>query len=582
MDQKPKFYITTPIYYVNARPHIGHAYTSIVCDSIARRKRMLGYDTFFLTGTDEHGVHVERSATAAQIAPQKWVDQISAEFRSLFDRMNITYDDFIRTTDPRHQRGVQELFRRMKAKRFIYKGTYTGQYCVYDELYVDAAKPGDPCPECGRPTETVSEENYYFKLSAFAEKLLAHYKNHPEFIRPETRRNEVIAFVKGGLRDLSISRSTFKWGIPVPRDPQHVIYVWLDALSNYCTAIGFGSRDDADQKKFQRYWPADVHMIGKEIIRFHCVYWPAFLMAADLPLPKAVIAHGWLLFEESKMSKSRGNIVRAETVLDVLGNDALRYFLLREIVFGQDGSFSFDALVQRYNSDLANDLGNLASRTLTMITRYFNGSVPYPSPTVARKPSDDTIKEQALATITEFGRLFYEYQFSRALESAWALIGSVNKYLVDQEPWIVAEKEGEENRARLATILYTAAEALRIVTALAHPAIPESTGRIWAQLGLGEISRFDLADLKWGQLPLGGKLGKVEPVFPRADKTSIERMQQMEQDRAAQVSSTIQSSSTGAASAPAPAGEGALAGQPATQAAHGPTDGAPAAKAAPP
>ncbi|HEY6347966.1 MAG TPA: methionine--tRNA ligase [Candidatus Angelobacter sp.] len=570
--QKQKFYITTPIYYVNARPHIGHAYTTLVCDAVARRKRMLGYDTFFLTGTDEHGQKVERSAAAAGKTPKQLADEVSSLYRGLFDRMHISYDDFIRTTDLRHQHGVQELFRRMKVKEFIYKGTYTGQYCVFDELYVDAAKPGDPCPVCGRPTEMVSEENYYFKLSAFADKLLQHYKNHPEFIRPETRRNEVIAFVKSGLRDLSISRSTFKWGIPVPRDPKHVVYVWLDALSNYCTAIGFGSRDEADQKKFERYWPADVHMIGKEIIRFHCVYWPAFLMAADLPLPKAVIAHGWLLFEDSKMSKSRGNIVRTETVLDVLGNDALRYFLLREVVFGQDGSFSFDALVQRYNSDLANDLGNLASRTLTMITRYFNGSVPYPSPTVARKPSDDAIKEQALAIIAEFGRLFDDYQFSRALECVWSLIASVNKYLVDQEPWIVAEKEGEENRARLATILYTAAEALRIVTALTHPAIPESTGRIWNQLGLGEISRFDLTDLKWGQLPLGGKIGKVDPVFPRADKTTIERMQQMEQER---------HTSAPSESSPAPAGEGARPGAPATQAAHGPEAApAPAATAA--
>ena len=320
-------------------------------------------------------------------------------------------------------------------------------------------------------------------------------------------------------------------------------------------------------------------MIGKEIIRFHCVYWPAFLMAAGLPLPRSIVAHGWLLFEESKMSKSRGNIVRAETVIDVMGNDALRYFLLREVVFGQDGSFSFDALVQRYNSDLANDLGNLSSRTLTMINRYFNGSVPYPSPTVARKATDDVIKEHAQVVIKEFGELFDDFQFSRALESAWSLIAAVNKYLVDEEPWIVAEKEGEENKSRLATILYTAAEALRVVTALAHPVLPESTARIWHQLGLGEISKFNLAELKWAQLPLGGKLGKVEPVFPRADKTSIERMQQMEQERAAGTASSISSSAT--AAAPAPAGEGATAGQPATQAAHGPTDAAPAAKAAP-
>jgi len=571
MAKGEKFYITTPIYYVNARPHVGHAYTTIVCDAIARRKRLLGYDTFFLTGTDEHGQKIERSAAAASKTPKQLADEVSSLYRALFDRMHISYDDFIRTTESRHQRGVQELIRRLKTKGFIYKGTYTGQYCVFDELYVDAAKPGDPCPECGRPTEAVSEENYYFKLSAFAEKLLAHYQEHPQFIRPETRRNEVIAFVKSGLRDISISRSTVKWGIPVPRDPNQVIYVWLDALSNYCTAIGLGSKNEADQKKFQHYWPADVHMIGKEIIRFHCVYWPAFLMAADLQLPRSVIAHGWLLFEESKMSKSRGNIVRAESVIDVLSNDALRYFLLREVVFGQDGSFSFDALVQRYNSDLANDLGNLASRTLTMITRYFNGTVPYPSPTVARKPSDDQIKQQALAVIAEFGTLFDDYQFSRALESAWSLISSVNKYLVEQEPWIVAEKEGEENRARLATILYTAAEVLRIVAALVHPVIPESTGRIWNQLGLGEISRFDLTELKWGQLPLGGKLGKVEPVFPRADKTAIERMQQMEQDGPTPPSTPSQPSA-------APAGEGARPGQPATQAAHGPTEAAPAPK----
>ena len=570
-----KFYITTPIYYVNARPHIGHAYTTLVCDAIARRKRMLGFDTFFLTGTDEHGQKIERSATAAGTTPQKFADEVSGQFRALFGKMNISNDDFIRTTEPRHKAGAQELFRRLQENGHIYKGTYTGQYCVSDELYVEV-EPGAPCPECGRPTETVSEENYYFKLSDFADKLLAYYQQHPDFIRPETRRNEIIAFVKGGLRDLSISRSTFKWGIPVPGDPKHVMYVWLDALSNYCTAIGLGSKDEADQKKFEHYWPADVQMIGKEIIRFHCVYWPAFLMAAGLPLPHSIVAHGWLLFEESKMSKTRGNIVRAESVIDVMGNDALRYFLLREIVFGQDGAFSFDALVQRYNSDLANDLGNLSSRTLTMINRYFNGSVPYPSPTVARKDSDGVIKEHALAAIQEFNQHFEDFQFSRALEAAWTLIGAVNKYLVDEEPWIVAEKEGEESRSRLATILYTAAEALRIVTALAYPVLPESTAKIWSQLGLGEISKFNLADLKWAQLPLGGKLGKVEPVFPRADKTTIERMQQMEQER----QSASQNSTTGTAAAAAPAGEGAKAGQPATQAAHGPTDAAPAAKAA--
>jgi len=375
----------------------------------------------------------------------------------------------------------------------------------------------------------VHEENYFFKLSAFEDKLLRLYTDHPDFIRPETRRNEVMSFVRSGLRDLSISRSTFSWGILVPDDPKHVIYVWLDALANYITAIGFGSPDQADQQKFEKYWPADLQMIGKEIVRFHCVYWPAFLMAAGLALPHGIMAHGWLLFEENKMSKSRGNIVRAETILDVLGADALRYFLLREIVFGQDGSFSFDALVQRYNADLANGLGNLASRTLTMIARYFRSEVPYPSHTAARRPADDAIADLSRKTISECHMLFDQYQFSRALETAWGLVAAVDKYIVENEPWALGEKQDEESRARLGTVLYTSAEALRIVTALAHPVIPDSTTKIWAQLGLGETKKFPLSELKWGQLHLGTKLGNVQAVFPRADKTAIERMQKMEE-----------------------------------------------------
>jgi len=522
-----KFYITTPIYYVNARPHIGHAYTTIACDAIARRQRMLGSDTYFLTGTDEHGQKIERAVEASGKTPQEFADEISAQFRALWDRMGLTYDDFIRTTSDRHKKGAQALFRKIRDNGYIYKGTYTGQYCVYDELYVDAVGPGAPCPECQRPTETVHEENYFFKLSEFQDKLLALYSEQPDFIRPETRRNEVMSFVRGGLRDLSISRSTFSWGIPVPDDPKHVIYVWLDALTNYITALGYGS---SDTTKFDKYWPADVQMIGKEIVRFHCVYWPAFLMAAGLPLPKGIVAHGWLLFEENKMSKSRGNIVRAETILEVLGSDALRYFLLREIVFGQDGSFSFDAVVQRYNADLANGLGNLASRTLTMITRYFKGEIPYPSHTAAHTAADDTIAAAARKAIAESSALFDQYQFSKALEVAWGLVASVDKYIVENEPWALGEKQDEGSRARLATILYTSAEALRIVTALAHPVIPDSTARIWSQLGLGDIKKFTLSDLKWGQLPLGTKLGTVEPVFPRADKSAIERMQKMEDE----------------------------------------------------
>ena len=525
-----KFYITTPIYYVNARPHIGHAYTTIACDTIARRQRLLGADTFFLTGTDEHGQKIERAAQAAGKTPQQYADEISAEFRQLWKRMGISNDDFIRTTEDRHKKRVQELFRRIRDNGFIYKGTYTGQYCVSDELYVDGAQPGDPCPTCGRITETVQEENYFFKLSAFQDKLLALYAN-PEFIRPEARRNEVISFVRSGLRDQSISRSTFSWGIPVPDDPKHVIYVWFDALANYLTAIGYGSSHAGAQEAFKKFWPADVQMIGKEIVRFHCVYWPAFLMAAGLAMPKTIVAHGWLLFEESKMSKSRGNIVRTETILDVLGADALRYFLLREVVFGQDGSFSFDALVQRYNSDLANGLGNLASRTLTMINRYFKGEVPYPSHGASATPHDKYVAKLAAEIINGAGAFYDQFDFSIALETVWSLIATVDKYIVENEPWALGEKQDEDSRSRLATVLYTAAEALRIATALAHPVVPEATAKIWTQMGLGDIKKLALSELAWGQLPLGTKLGDVQPVFPRADKSAIERMQKMEEEQ---------------------------------------------------
>ncbi len=571
-----KFYITTPIYYVNARPHIGHTYTTIACDAIARRHRMLGDDTWFLTGTDEHGQKIERAAHGAARTPQEFADEVSNAFRASWDKFGIAYDDFIRTTSDRHKQGVQALWRKIRDNGHIYKGTYTGQYCVYDELYVDAAGPGAPCPDCGRPTETVHEENYYFKLSAFEDKLIRLYTEQPDFIRPETRRNEVISFVRSGLRDLSISRSTFSWGIPVPDDPKHVVYVWMDALANYITALGYGQKDAS---KFEKYWPADVHMIGKEIVRFHCVYWPAFLMAAGLPLPRGIVAHGWLLFEESKMSKSRGNIVRADSIADVLGIDALRYFLLREIVFGQDGSFSFDALVQRYNSDLANGLGNLASRTLTMITRYFRGEVPYPSHTAARISADDAIAETAKKVIRETEALFDQYQFSRALESAWGLLAGVDKYIVENEPWSLGEKQDKESRSRLATVLYTSAEALRIVTAIAHPVMPNATARIWAQLGLGDIKKFNLAQLQWGQLKLGTKLAEVRAVFPRADKSAIERMQKMEEQKngAAHATNHVASNNVGAGGSPAQPSE---ARQPATQAAAIKPASAPEAKPA--
>jgi methionyl-tRNA synthetase len=523
---KPTFYITTPIYYVNARPHLGHTYTTVAADTLARWKRMRGFDVHFLTGTDEHGQKIERSAARAGKTPQQFVAEVSVEFRSLWDRMGLSYDDYIRTTEERHKIGTQHLFCELQKRGFIYKGTYSGQYCVFDELYVEGP-PGTPCPDCGRITETVSEENYFFKLSAFERKLLEYYEEHPEFIRPETRRNEVMAFVRGGLRDLSISRTSFNWGIPVPGDEKHVIYVWMDALANYITALGYGSDNPA---QFEKYWPADVHLIGKEISRFHCVYWPAFLMAAGLPIPKSIFAHGWLLFEQSKMSKSRGNIVRAETVLDVLGADALRYFLLREIVFGQDGSFSFDALVQRYNADLANGYGNLVSRTLAMISKYFDGVVP------EGRITEVSIQIRLHESIgLKYVEQRYEYlDFSRALEGIWGIVADVDGYITAMAPWKLAASIESDARAKLGDVLYTAAESIRIITALVYPVIPDAATKVWRQLGLGDIAHADLKDLQWGGLKPGTKLGELGPVFPRAEKEATERMQEMEEKRAAQ------------------------------------------------
>jgi methionyl-tRNA synthetase len=530
MSTARTFSLTTPIYYVNARPHLGHTYTTIAADAIARRKRILGYEVWFLTGTDEHGQKIERSARAANTSPKQFTDQVSAEFLTLWQRMGLSFDDFIRTTEPRHTSAVQKLFMHLKDRGYIYKGTYTGQYCVFDELYVDAL-PGAPCPDCGRITETVNEENYFFKLSAFERTLLEYYHEHPDFIRPDTRRNEVISFVRSGLKDLSISRTGFTLGIPVPATDEekakHVIYVWMDALANYITALGYGSNTPADKARFEKFWPADLQLIGKEISRFHCVYWPAFLMAAGLPLPKAIVAHGWLLFEQSKMSKSRGNIVRAETILDVLGADALRYFLLREIVFGQDGSFSFDALVHRYNADLANGYGNLASRTLAMIAKYFNGKVP------DGKGGAPRIASVAQQTINTFHDRFEAYDFSRALESIWTLVAAVDGYITETTPWKLGALNDEVSRGLLAEILYTSAEAVRVITALVYPVVPDSAARVWRQLGLGDITKSDPEDLRWGQLAPGAQLGELGPVFPRAEKEAITQMQNMEDQNAA-------------------------------------------------
>ncbi|MBN8732344.1 MAG: methionine--tRNA ligase [Acidobacteria bacterium] len=521
----PKFYLTTPIYYVNAAPHIGHTYTTIAADLIKRYKTMSGYDVVLTTGTDEHGQKIERAAKNVGKTPQAFTDLISAEFRQQWETLGLSIDRFRRTSAPQHHAVVQELYRRCKDNGYIYKGSYTGQYCVFDELYVNEAKPGDPCPDCGRPTETVTEENLYFKLSAFTEKLLKLYEEQPDFIQPETRRNEVIAFVSQGLKDLSISRTTIQWGIPVPDEEKHVFYVWFDALTTYLSAVS-GDGLGSDEVNGEALWPADLHLIGKEIVRFHAIYWPAFLWAAGLPIPKHVFAHGWLLFENDKMSKSRGNIVRATPIRDVMGVDALRYFLLREIHFGQDGSFSFDALVGRFNSDLANGLGNLASRTLSMIRQYRGGAVP-------ASAGDAAIAGAANAAIAQARAAFDEFAFSKGLDAVWGLIAAADKFIVERAPWKLVKDPAAV--AQLDETLYTAAEVVRIVAVLLAPVMPDSAAKIWAQLGCTEpLEKQRIDQLAWGQLAGGQQVGEPATVFPRVEVgPAVEQMRALEEKETA-------------------------------------------------
>ncbi len=505
------YYLTTPIYYVNAAPHIGHAYTTIVADLIKRFKRMQGYEAVLTTGSDEHGVNVERAAQRLGKTPKEFCDVIAAEFQRQWQMLGLGIDYFQRTTDPKHARVVNDLFNRCRQNGYIYRGSYTGQYCIFDNLYVNEAKPGDPCPDCGRPTETVTEENFFFKLSAFTERLLALYDAQPDFIRPETRRNEVLAFVRQGLSDLSITRTNVKWGILVDGEAPHVFYVWFDALTAYKTAV-----------EERGLWPSDLHLIGKEIIRFHAVYWPAFLMAAGLPLPKKIFAHGWLLFEESKMSKSRGNIVRSEPIQKVMGADALRYFLLREVVFGQDGSFSYDALIGRYNSDLANGLGNLVSRSLAMIRQYRAGTIP--------EGANKQIAELAERMKSDVIAAFDAFEFARGIELVWGFLSALDKLIVEEAPWMLFKAQNPEAPRRLDNLLNTAAEAIRFATVLLAPLLPESTRMIWAQLGMTEpLESVRLDTLAWGQLPAGQKIGDVSPVFPRIEaKEAIAKMKELE------------------------------------------------------
>ena len=743
-----KFYVTTPIYYVNARPHIGHAYTTIVADVLARRHRLLGEDTFFLTGTDEHGQKIERSAAAAGIPPQQFADQVSKSFEDLWHRMGITNNDYIRTTSDKHKHGVQHLFSELYKNGFIYLASYTGAYCVSDEAFVDAPV-GTPCPDCGRLLEEVTEENFFFKLSAFQRPLIELIGSDRLKIRPLSARNEVLSFlagsdqhlraefqvhlastsnpsldrnafeiefhkwglrnrrfisidtrvageisyIPGALKDLSISRSSFTWGIPVPEPAAsaakqpHVIYVWLDALANYMTAIGYGSDDPAEQEKFEKFWPADLHLVGKEIIRFHCVYWPAFLLAlnpalkhqstgepptlsldqhkawANKMLPQAITAHGWLLFEDSKMSKSRGNIVRTETILDAFGtlcpppppslssipsslssfaegggsaspkapqpshalkgtgfspsvppppadpalaaegisaptppdlfaSDVLRYFLLREIPFGQDGSFSFDALITRYNADLANGYGNLVSRTLSMIDKYFASTVPacretqegdfYLAPrkeSFLRPEQHETLGASEgevlgwnLIRISEkVESLLATNSFDQALTAIASGVTYVDQFITARKPWSATDTEISQQGRR--STLYTAAESIRTITALLYPILPYATARVWAQLGLGDIElaarNGELANLTWGGLKPGTKLGPLGPIFPRADKGLAQIMTDMETPTPTPIAPTTDLSSrpeaaSSAAAAERPAGEAAPTPAPAT------------------
>jgi methionyl-tRNA synthetase len=509
---KGKYYFTTPIYYVNAAPHIGTAYCTFTADLIKRFKRQQGYDPVVLTtGSDEHGQNVERAAKAIGKSPQEYATAIANEFVDQWQRLGISYDNFIRTSDPKHFAVVHELFDRCQRNGYIYKGSYTGQYCFHDELYVNDAKPGDPCPDCGRPTETVTEENYFFKLSAFQDSLLEYYDEHPDFIKPETRRNELIAFVKQGLHDLSITRTTINWGIPVPVEGKHVFYVWFDALISYMSAV-----------QGQGLWPADLHLIGKDILRFHAIYWPAFLMAGDLPLPKQIFAHGWILVQESKMSKSRGNVVRPIPIATVMGNgnelagaDALRYFLWREIPFGADGNFSYDALVERYNADLANGVGNLASRTLAMIQQYFKGVVP-------ESEGDKVISESAIDTTVSVIEAFNAFDFTRGIEAVLAFVSQIDKFIVEHAPW-----KQVENRA---VTLYTAIEALRFICIWLYPVLPHSTLKIWQQLGMQKpLDDVRAEALSWGGIPAGQVIEKPQAVFPRIDaKVAIPKMQELE------------------------------------------------------
>ncbi len=513
-SSKKSFYITTPIYYVNDVPHIGHAYTTIIADAISRFKKMAGFDVYFLTGTDEHGQKVEKAAGEKGLTPQELADKVVVRFKKLWEALNISYNYFIRTTQPLHEKGVQKIFQKLMEKGDIYKGVYEGWYCISDETFllddVPLEKEGYKiCPDCGKKAQIVSEECYFFRLSAYQEPLLEFYEKNPAFVRPQSRMNEVVSFVSQGLKDLSITRTTVKWGISLPGDPSHTIYVWFDALHNYLTGIGY----DWEKNLFQKFWPANVHLIGKDILRHHAVFWPAFLMAAEFTLPETVFAHGWWLRDETKMSKSKGNVLDPWTILKTFGPDPLRYFLLREIPIGLDGNFSHEAFIHRVNSDLANDLGNLVQRLLVMIHNYFGGQIDKME---EENDSDRSLRLEFDLLKKRVYQQYGEYALNKALEEIWGYINLVNKYLADNEPWKLAQEDAK--RGRLGRILYQAACALRGIVPLVFPVIPESSRKIWEFLGeRTPLEGQNFSALEFFHFKAERKIQKPAPLFPRVN-----------------------------------------------------------------
>ncbi|WP_341278287.1 methionine--tRNA ligase [Paenibacillus sp. FSL H8-0537] len=510
------FYLTTPIYYPSDKLHIGHAYTTVAGDAMARYKRLRGYDVWFLTGTDEHGQKIERKAQEQGKTPQQFVDDIVVGIKSLWSKLEISNDDFIRTTEERHKKVVEKIFDQLLKQDDIYKGTYEGWYCTpCESFFLERQLENGNCPDCGRPVELVKEESYFFRMSKYADRLLKLYEDNPHFIQPESRKNEMINnFIKPGLEDLAVSRTTFDWGIKVPGDPKHVIYVWIDALSNYITALGYGSDDPEAAAKYERFWPANVHLVGKEIVRFHTIYWPIMLMALNLPIPKKVFAHGWLLMKDGKMSKSKGNVVDPVMLIDRYGLDAVRYYLLREVPFGADGTFTPENFVERINFDLANDLGNLLNRTVAMIDKYFDGEIPVYAGQIT--PFDASLEALVQDTIASVEAAMENMEFSVALAAIWQFVSRTNKYIDETQPWTLAKDEGK--RAELAAVMQHLAEALRITSIMLQPFLTHAPRELWKQLGIqpGELTSWE-SMRTFGQLPAGTRVQKDSPLFPRLE-----------------------------------------------------------------